>query len=1699
MAEPVAIVGIGCRYPGGVGSRHDLWGLIERGGDAIGPFPRDRGWDLDSLFDPDPERHGTSCAREGGFLAGAGEFDAGFFGISPREALAMDPQQRLLLETTWEACEDAGIVPADLRGTDVGVYAGCGFQDYGWLVSNGPPQVEGYGAVGTAGSVLSGRIAYVLGLEGPALTVDTACSSSLVALHLACRALRAGECSLAFSGGTAVFATPAVFVDFSRQGALAPDGRCKSFGAAADGAGWSEGVGMLLLERLADARRRGHRPLAIVRGSAVNQDGASNGLTAPSGPAQERMIRAALADAGLAPGEVDAVEAHGTGTRIGDPIEARALLGAYGGDRPAGRPLRLGTVKSNLGHAQAAAGVAGVIKTVMAMRAAVLPVTLHAEEPTPHVDWSAGGVELLRETLPWPRFGRPRRAAVSAFGMSGTNAHVILEEAPKEAPSTAPPLPAPAGRAVPWILSAKSPEALSAAARRLREHVAAEPELAPLDVAWSLAATRPRFPHRAAVVGGDREELLRGLAALEAEGAGEGPLRAGRTAGGLAFVFPGQGGQWAGMGRDLAAAEPAFAASLHRCEEALAPHLDWSLDAVLRGAPGSPSLDRVDVVQPALFATMVSLAELWRAYGVRPQAVIGHSQGEIAAAHVAGAISLADAARVVAVRSRLLGELAEGGGMISVSLPEDRLGDLLAPWAGRIALAAVNGPASAVLAGETSALDELLASCEEEDIWARRIAVGYASHTVGVEPVREPLLAELGRLEAREAEVPFFSGMTGQRLDTARLGAGHWYRSLREPVRFADAIRSAARAGFATFVESSPHPTLTVAVEETLDEVSEGTGETAAVASLRRGEGDSRRFTLALAEADARTGRVEWAGALAARGGGRATLPTYSFQRRRYWLSAGDLVPRRPGGTHPLLDSATELADGGWVCGGRLSFELQPWLADHAVAGIALLSGTTFLELARRAGEEAGCAAIEELTIAAPLTLLPGQEAEVQVRVEGAGPEGRRPVSVHSRPRGGERGGWERHAVGSLVPGEGSLDPGPAIAGDWPPRAARPLPAAGIYERLGEWGFGYGPAFQGVRAAWVLGEEVFAEVELPAAARPDGAAFAIHPALLDAALHAMVASAAGRPKLSFSWSGVRQQGRAESLRVHLAPAGPETLRMVAADEAGDAVAVVEELAVRAVDARQLRAGARRDEPLYRSQWQRLREPGAGAGRPGAAPGRVVPLPPGEAVSLGDVEAAAESALRRVREWLADPAAAGSRLVFLTRGAVATGDGEEPDLAGAAVWGLVRCAQSEHPERFILVDAEGDRGCEEAIAAALASGEPQVAQRGAELLVPRLRRLAPPEPGQGGGFGGEGTILVTGAFGGLGPLLARHLVARHGARHLLLVSRRGGEAAGAEALEAELRERGARVAIAACDVGDHAAVAELVAAIGPEHPLRAVVHAAGIVDDATIESLSAAQLGRVLRPKLGGALNLHRLTADLDLDAFVLFSSLAATVGAPGQANYAAANACLDALAVRRKAHGLPAVSIQSGLWAGPSDMLRDLDATRLARLGTALPAEAGLDLFDAACRSELPAVAVARLDPEALASFAPLPPLLGELVPRAPSSPPPSLAARLSKVSAEERGALLRDLVCAEATRVLRMAEGDELDPAAGFRELGFDSLSAVELRNRLAVATGLRLPPAVVFDNPTPRRLAGWLDGRLRSETGLDEYVHMSTETEAP
>ncbi|MFY4722907.1 type I polyketide synthase [Streptomyces sp. LaBMicrA B280] len=1791
--DPVVIVGMACRCPGEVASPEDLWRLVADGRDAIGPFPTDRGWDTRALYDPDPGRPGRTYVREGGFLSGVDRFDPGFFGISPREALAMDPQHRLLLEVAWEAFEYAGVVPAALRGSATGVYVGLMYSDYARRLTRTPEHVEGYLGLGNAGSVASGRIAYTFGLQGPALTVDTACSSSLVALHLAAQALRRGECAFALAGGATVMSGPSSFVEFSRQRALAPDGRCKAFGASADGTGWAEGAGMLLLSRLSQARRAGLPVLAVVRGSAVNQDGASNGLTAPHGPAQQRVIRQALADAGLAPGDIDAVEAHGTGTRLGDVIEAEAFFATYGREARR-RPLLLGSVKSNIGHTQAAAGVAGVIKMVQAIRHGVLPRTLHADEPTPRVDWSSERIALLTRAVEWPATDRVRRVGVSSFGISGTNAHVVLEEPPVGTTPTRPEPTRPAAQpAVAFPVSARTGSALRAQARRLYDHVVAAPDASLADLGYALATTRSAFAHRAVVVARCRSELLCSLRALAEDDDRPGAHRGtARDRSRLALLFTGQGSQHVGMGRELYESRdlhPAFARSLDECCALLDPLLPAPLRDVMFGAPGAAAdelLWTTRFAQPALFALETALFRQFAAWGVRPALVAGHSVGEVTAAHVAGVLSLADACTLVAARGRLMDALPGGGGMAAVAAGADEVAAHLAETGCAAEIAAVNGPASVVVSGAEDAVREIAEHFRAQGRSVTALRVSHAFHSARMEPVLADFADVVRQLSFATPRLTLLTAVADRAATDEELCAPEfWVDHVRRPVRFADSVAYLAAQGATHYVELGPGGVLTGLVRDCLTpagtspaDPTAGSGERSpepplVLPTLRTSRPEADALLDTLAALHAHGVPVDWPAVFAGRGGRHVALPTYAFQRRRYWLEAAPTgqPPVSPAGeaTHPLLRSYTRTADDdGLLLCAVLSVRDQPWLADHVVAGEILLPATAFVDMALHAGELAGTAVLDELALTAPLPLPSDGAVAVQVKVAGPDDAGRRAVSFHSRPHAtaGDEQAWVRNAVGTLSP---TLPP-PAAGTEsapWPPKGVVPMradgPGTGSYDRLAAGGLRYGPAFQGMRAAWRRGEELYAEVELPEAARPPraevrGPEFVLHPALLDAALHVRAlagllpeapgadAPAAVGLSLPFAFGGVRVQATgARRLRVRVAP-GPEGQTQVElTDEANSSVATIRSLTLRPLPRADSATADVLMGALHRTDWAPLAEPPAPVAMPrwgvlGTAGTRLVdalapsgsgiPVYPGPAAcdassdivvapcpppgtngdardQAAEVLRTADRALKLVQEWLAQPRLSRSRLVLVTSGAVpsaddggpmeaAAGRGSDGRSGGAAavpshtpVWGLIRSALRENPGRFALIDVDEHPDSWAVLPALLADPVPEAAVHRGTVYVPKLVRLAEaaPKSPKRGPLDPRGTVLVTGGTGSLGMLVARHLVAAHGVRHLLLAGRRGPHAPGARELVAELSGVGAQVSVRACDVADRAALAALLDTVPAAHPLTGVVHTAGVLDDGVVTALTTDRLRRVLRPKVDAAFALHDLTRDRDLALFALFSSVAGTFGSAGQANYAAANCVLDALARHRVRLGLPGTSIAWGPWRQDDGMmahLDDADRRRMTRAGFVPlgPAE-GLALFDAAVAGAEPVVVAARLAPAALRGADPA---ANRIRTRAADQRTGGgrLGAALAAASPGEQAGVLLTEVRTLAARVLGHADGaGEIDADALLADLGLDSLAAVELRNELAASTGLAPPTTLLFDFPTPRALATELARRYAAE----------------
>ncbi|RBQ16751.1 polyketide synthase [Spongiactinospora rosea] len=1735
LREPIAIIGMACRFPGEVTSPEDLWHLVLDHRDAISGFPEDRGWDMKRLFAPDPGARGTSTTRNGGFLYDAAMFDREPFGISPREALAMDPQQRLMLEVAWEALERARLDPTSLRGSNTGVFTGVAHNDYGGRFMAGGADagdLEGYLGSGSAHSVVCGRIAYVLGLEGPAVTVDTACSSSLVAMHWAMRALRGGECDLALAGGVTVMSTPSIFVDFSRQGALSPDGRSKAFGRGADGTGWSEGAALLVLERLSRARELGHRVLGVLRGSAVNQDGASNGLTAPSGPAQRRLIRTALADAEVSGDGVDVVEAHGTGTRLGDPIEAHALLATYGRDRGRPDPLWLGSVKSNIGHTQAAAGAAGVIKMVMAMEHGTVPPSLHADETSPEVDWAAGAVRVVTRAMPWPAADGVRRAGVSSFGVGGTNAHVIVEHTPQAPPE---PRPAAAETLLPWVVSGASVPAARAQAGRLHALMDREPDLPPADVSWSALTTRAVFGSRGVVLAATLEEARRGLAALAAGQAHAGvvePVPEGTVRSGVGFVYSGQGAQRIGMGREAAERFPVFGSALEEVCRLLAEAGGVpGVREAMWSAADPEALNDTLYAQAALFAFEVALTRLLESWGVRPDHVMGHSLGEVTAAYVAGVWTLADACRVVGARARWMNEAPRGGAMVALEATAEEAAALLSGTP--VVVAAVNGPASVVVSGPDEAVRGVVERFAATGRRSKRLRTSHAFHSPAMDPVLGRFRREIEGIAFHSPAIPLISNVTGRIADPDAVARpAYWAGHVRAPVLFGQGVRALLGTGIGQVLEVGPGGSLTALAGDAL-----GAGQRA-LAAMRAGRSETGGLLSAMAQMFANGLAVDlrpWFEGTSPR---PVDLPTYPFQRRRYWLdvpqAADATAPGLDTGGHPLLGARLDVAAAGTTLfTGRWSAAERPWLADHRVGGKIVVPGTMFVEVALHAGRLTGYPGVRELVHHVPLILEPDEAVLVQVHLGPAEADGTRSISVDSRPESaGARTAWVRNTTGTLTSAAPGQDTDTqdtdafAFAAAWPPPGARRLALDGLYQEHAESaGFDYGPAFQGVSAVWHLGDDIYAEITAPESLETGG--HGLHPALLDATLHpGLIASErlglreAGLP---FAWSAIElHRPGARRLRAHVRRQDGHRISIHVADALGRPVAAVHSLTLRPHDL--AKAGRPATTALLRLTWETVR-PGRPRGTytwrlasedvhtvasslaavgvtcdgPAAADGpdtAQVMVACVEGSGAADAHDCAARTLGLVRCRPAQAPGPDARLVVITRRAVAAGPAEPVlDLAAATARGLVRSAQTEEPGRITLVDVDGGDGLGAALLFAAESGEPEIALRAGTIMVPRLTGETTGEQASTA-FDPAGTVLVTGGTGTLGGILARHLVTAHGVRHLLLTGRRGLEAPSAAPTRDALRALGAEVTVAACDVADRTALRGLLAAVPADRPLRGVIHLAGVTHDSTIATLDDDRLHEVLRPKVDGAWNLHDLTKDLDLTAFVLFSSASAVLGGAGQGNYAAANAFLDALAGHRRALGLPAVSLAWGLWAEQSDItgrLTQADRARLAGSGMIpLVGDAAMALFDAALHRPESLLVPISFDPAAMrrhvrAASTPILSTVAGLRERAATAEhaagEPAPPRRLAGLPGGEPPSALADAVRGEVAAVLGHTDPEEIKDTALFRDLGFDSLASVELRNRLGALTGLRLPATVVFDHPNVQALSEYLLSQVAAE----------------
>ncbi|HET6289056.1 MAG TPA: SDR family NAD(P)-dependent oxidoreductase [Amycolatopsis sp.] len=1693
--EPIAIVGVGCRLPGGADSPERYWRLLDDGRDGIRAVPEDR-WDT---------------AARGGFLGDIAGFDAAFFGITPGEAETMDPQQRMLLEVAWAALEHAGIPPSTLRGTRTGVFVGLSAGEYGHLTMADPATVDVWSATGAATSIAANRLSYLFDLRGPSLTLDTACSSSLVAVHQAVQSLRRGECGTALAAGVNVLLSPAVTASFQRAGVLAPDGHCKPFDADADGIARGEGCGVVVLRPLKAARRAGDRVLAVIRGSAVNSDGRSNGLVAPSPGAQADLLRDAYAAAGVEPSSVDYVEAHGTGTAVGDPIEAVALGEVLGAGREPGRPLLIGSVKGNLGHLEGAAGMAGLIKVVLAMVHRRLPPTPHHHAPSPHIDFAGLGLRMVGAGTDWPRYAEVVRAGVSAFGFGGTNAHVVLEEWPAAsfpARGTHPEGP----RVV--ALSARSPEVLRARAADLADWLE-DPahRTVSLDaVAATLASSRDHLPVRGAVVA---EERGRAAAALRELAAGRdgGDVVVGEAgpASDVVFVFSGYGSQWPGMGRLLLRTEAAFRAEVEALDPVFLAEAGFSLRAVFSGERELPDLA---ATQLALFGMHLALAGLWRAHGVVPAAVVGHSMGEVAAAVVAGALDVAEGLRVMTTRARLLAEVdASGdGAMAVVELSPAELAELEAEFPG-ITVAVYASPVQCTVSGGAGQVEALVSYVESLGRLAKRLPVGGAGHSEAVDAVLGRLRAELDGLSPRPAVIPCYSSVLENPRWSPVFDVEYWAANLRRPVRFSQALAAATADGYGVFVEISPHPVALAAIEQS-------TGALALPSASRRID-ERTAFLTTLA----RLHTLGLPGVLDS-GGPRplpVELPGPRWRHERFW-------PRRPAtrpgsdGEHPLLGVHIEQPTGdGHLWRADVGTTAQPWLADHAAMGVPLFPATGFLELALAAAKTAlrpgGQLRISGLELHRVLPLAAHTEVTTSLRT-GSGPS---EVDVYARSADG---GWVRHATARVGDGNTAVVPFGAVGGD-----ARPVD---LYQVLAAAGQSYGPAFRGLREVLAAQGRASARITLPT----DHPAYVLHPVIADACLHALAAAAGDALREAdgvflpltlgeIVLTGDPRRGvRVDAVLDSLDPAGDGLVGGVQLVDADDVVLVE----FRDVYCRRFQRSALpvpMADLLFETVWRQAEPPAVKPGphcwvvledgspwvpalRERLAGDELVTVPLGDRTALAEILRSRE--VTGVLAWVptadvSDPmraargvallsgvvaeladAASAPRLWLISAGASAVESGERGDPGRGWLRGLVRVLAFEHPElraSQVDFDTEPDpaRLWVARLAAELRADAPddEIAWREG---VRYTRLLARPELGEAGRetVVRDGAYVITGGLGGLGLVAAEWLAGR-GATRLILSGRRGAS----PAVLADLREVGTDVRVVTGDIAEPGtAEALVVAATEGGMPLRGVLHAAGVLADGAAIAVDEDAVEAVWRGKALGAWRLHEATAGHELDWWLTYSSAAALFGSPGQAAYATANAWVDALVEWRRAGGLPAATIGWGAWGEAGAAVGTRNPV-LEPLGT----DEALAAMDAVLSRDRGSTGIARVDAgTVLALFPRLAgrPFFEILVPQEESDTAPSTWDGLDALRAvlpEAAREMLADYLAGLVAGMLGLA-ADEIDRHVPLTRLGLDSLTAMRARGVVDRDFGLPLPIPLLLRGAS----LGELADHLAEQAGFGEGV---------
>lgn len=1794
--EPIAIVGIGCRFPGGASSPALFWQLLLQKFDAITEIPPSR-FPVDDFYDARPATPAKMMTRWGGFLDDIELLDADFWELAPREADRLDPQQRLLMEVAWEALEDAGQLPNHPATREAGVFMGVWLHDYESRLFQDPSKVDFYMTTGSGRYSLAGRLSYLFGFQGPSLTVDCACSSSLVAVHLACQSLRQGECQLALAGGVNVILQPQITIAYSQSRMMAPDGRCKFGSDRADGYVRSEGAGVIVLKRLTDALAAQDPIYALIRGSAVNNDGRSSGfLTTPGGAGQEDLLRKAYQSAGVMPAQIQYVEAHGTGTRAGDPVEIQALGAVLNEGRTPGQFCRVGSVKTNLGHTEGAAGIAGLIKVALALKHKVLPASLHFDTPNPEIPWAKLPIRVQSEATPWPDHTGPALAGVSAFGIAGTNAHVVLEEAPApgQVSITAP------DQAYVLPLSARNAMALSTLVQEYRTLLAAPDAPALADLCYTASVRRTHHDYRAAFVANSRSELDTQFLAFAAEEQAASLVPADKPRR-IVFVFPGQGGQWVGMGRSLLQREAVFRAALERCDRAMRPLVQWSVIEELEKSDVNSRLDEIDFIQPALFAIQVALAALWRAWGIEPAAVVGHSMGEVAAAHVAGALSLDDAVRIICRRSQLMREVSGQGAMAAVDLPLIEAQQAAAAYTA-LSVAVNNSPRATVVAGDPAAVQELMTRLQAQDVFCRRVKVDIAAHSPQMEPLRPRLIAQLAELAPVPAQIPFYSTVSGHLYRDGTLDAEYWGRNLREPVLFASAIQAALADGYDTFIELSPHPVVSVAIQQNLDEV--GATGAAVLTTCRRNEDEQATMLRALGELYVLGQPIDWT-RLFPDGGRFVSLPTYPWQRERFWLDnvpglagAGTAAGRRSGHrVNPLLGWPVACADndGRLIWENELDATTLPALFEHRLGHTIILPAAAYLGMALAAarsvlGDAAVC--LRDVVFHQSLVLTTeGLAAIVQTSLTPTASG--YTFRIHSQVESG----WRLHVNGQIHP---SAQPttAPAISAGFDPSAARwsaPIPGAEFYHQLRAHGIEFGTSLHHIATVWSGRGEALARLnpEPDAALHWLNACFQITP---------LAISTAQLPETQAIFVPVRLA----ELHISTQPSQLATSAAwsyVSARTDMSAAQVVQDLQVAREDGTVMATlhglqlvqlgqstSPKIEDLLYTLAWQPLTHPtvpvrpvqpaeswlilsdtrGVGAGlaahirQQGGRAVLIFPgaefchpaadeyrLDPADVVQMQQLfqdlfpnqDAVCQSivvlwGLDETAAWpetikgleaeqartlagtlhLIQAAAAirwqrAPKLWLVTQGVAAL----HPTVKNSApvqamLWGLGRVIGVEYPDLWGgLIDLAPGLPAADAVAQLWpefmgSHEEDQVALADGQRFTPRLVSQPPAEKSVARRhLTPNASYLITGGLGGLGLQVANCLV-EQGARHLVLMGRTslpprlqwstldpetpaGQKVAQIRALEAQ----GAHIHLAVADVADEGELTAFLDRYRQEGwpPLKGVIHAAGVIKDRLLGKLTWAEMQEVLRAKVSGGWLLHNLLPDLDF--FVLFSSIGSLLGQPGQGNYAAANAFLDALAHQRHSAAQLSLAINWGPWAGLgfASSAGGLQVTRQL-------AEQGIHTLEPIQGTEIlahllkygTAAQVAVLPPAkqgTTPSPASLPRMLAEFAaaqgqavlepdnPSAQAEETHHLVDDLLNMAPPQRKSALTLYIQQTVARILRSSP-NRIGVTKPLGTLGMDSLMTLEFRNRLEADLGLTLSATFVWNYPTVRDLVPYL-----------------------